>query len=204
MKISMYHLPVFFALAVLLSCNSSDNKDRIITEENASDNYEELEENIDEQVPERDTIIWDEISKAKTFPQGLSIGEYFASNEYEFYFGKDSVVVLKWMRGWPDFSIGKWARIGDTIDLKFNKEYQLKGVGAPLEYLEEGYAGNYREEYSSYDTIVVSSDESMQLSIRKIKKYLSGDAKTNPYEILDYYEGLDLSAFTKAIEKHEK
>jgi hypothetical protein len=204
MKSKVYYFFILFSLVSLLSCNVESKEDNTPSTEDELDAYEGLEENTDVENLENDTITWSEICDMSNFPQGLSLGEYFASNEYEFYFGKDSLVVLKYMRGWPDFTIGKWIRTGDTIEAKFNKEYRIKGVGEPIEYNEPDYANNYREEYHSYDTIVVLINEAYQFSLKEIEKYLNGEEMINPYEILDYSENLNLTLYLDKIKKYEK
>lgn len=127
---------------------------------------------------------------------GAFIGEYYASDNNEYQFDRDSIVVYSW-DDFNDYLIGKWTFKGDTIKMKFFKAIGKRGVGDVLSP-PEGIPANYIDVYSEYVGYVESSTNSDYLVWSDIKKSLTSE-ENDSYKLIDYNENLDLSSYNKSV-----
>ncbi len=195
------------AIAVLASC-STPVEDEESSKEPSEDLTTEITEEsdvVDPTIDENtvDTSGWFGLKSSSRFPEGIVLGEYFASNSNTYYFGKDGVFVLEELPGRPDFRLGNWVRYGDEIKITLTHELSLEGIGEPLPP-PPAVPGNYIEQYKEYDTVVKLIREPFDCSISEIDEMIVPKDGYSAYEFKRYEHSLDLSKFILQLEKFKK
>ena len=128
-------------------------------------------------------------------PIGVHLGEYYASDNNEYKFGQDSLVILTWEEG--EYKVGKWHIINDTIKIKYYKELGKRGIGEPLSE-SPNVPGNYQDRYEKYEEYVKPVNEQDYLVWSQIRQLLKQDPEY-PYKLLRRNQGLDLSDLDKEL-----
>lgn len=113
-------------------------------------------------------------------PTGLKIGEYYASDNTEYWFCSDNKLRVSLYSRL--FFIGTWKMHNDTIWMHLLQKYERIGIGEPLPS-SQAITGNILEEYSTYQEIVTASNEKEFLIWTEIKELIAKDAEY-PYQLL--------------------
>lgn len=117
----------------------------------------------------------------KESPSGLIIGEYYASDENEYFFCPDGKIKLSITENY--FYTGKWMLANDSIIIKLDSSFEKKGIGKLLPPPDGPIPNNYLERYSQYETHKLNIDTSTTLIWSEIKQLLTEDSEY-PYQIL--------------------
>mgnify|MGYP003691568145 CR=1 FL=1 len=115
-------------------------------------------------------------------PSGLVIGEYYASDENEYFFCSDGRIKLSITENY--FYSGKWALKNDSVVINLNYSFHKKGIGSPLPPPEGPIPNNYLERFSKYETYKSNIDTTTVLIWSEIEQLLKEDAEY-PYRVID-------------------
>lgn len=113
-------------------------------------------------------------------PAGLKIGEYFGSDENEYLFCDDGIVVSY---SPVDTFMGSWIMTGDTITISYFLWFGRNGIGEPLPP-PPGIPGNYIDQYRSYEYFTEIVDKQETLLWSEIRNSLVENPEY-PYKILE-------------------
>jgi hypothetical protein len=122
------------------------------------------------------------MQNSNSSPSGLVIGEYYASDENEYFFCSDGRIKLSLTENY--FYTGKWTLKNDSVVIKLNYSFHKKGIGSPLPPPEGFIPNNYLERYSKYKTYKSNIDTTTVLIWSEIEQLLKEDNEY-PYQIIN-------------------
>ncbi len=124
-------------------------------------------------------------------PLGLTLGEYYGSDENQYIFGNGSLIHYSW--GTDDYELGTWELKNGTIFINLTKGVYQKGIGEPLPP-PTAVPGNYVDQYEEYEQVIEDINKVMDLNWSEIKSLLIEDSEY-PYKRLGYDRTLNLRKY---------